>query len=263
MWLPVLLAAFGLADVAAPDREAAVIEACASWRTGLDAEAPPQTHRVEPDGLCFNGDITAGSSATFVEALSGFDPETPLVIVLTSEGGEVDAGIAMGEALVPHSATVVAQRVCASSCGNYLFVAGDRRVIDDGAMLLFHGGARRIDEAELREMIAPQVPADKLDAQVAGVLAGIDAQIGRQDAFLERAGVDVDLFRWMDGFRDLSEDAFFVLCPVRDPGIVVYSDRLLAEHGVVVHENRGPQGDEAVEAGMAGLGRPGYACFMD
>ncbi|MDY6924691.1 MAG: hypothetical protein SWI22_12120 [Pseudomonadota bacterium] len=263
MWLPVFLAMSGVTDVAPPEREAAVIAACASWNAGREAEAPPRTHRVEPDGLCFAGDITSESSAAFVETLSGFDPATPLVVVVISEGGEVNAGMAMGEALVPYTATVVAHRVCASSCGNYLFTAGDRRVIDDDALLLFHGGARLIDEAELREAIAPQVPADQLEAQIAGVLADLETQVRRQDAFLELAGVDVDLFRWMAGFNDLTEDAFFALCPVRDPRMVLYSDRLLAEHGVVVHENRGPHSDEAVAEGIAALGHPGSACLMD
>lgn len=262
MWFPILLAAFGLTDVAAPDREAAVIEACSTWRAGLDAEAPPQTHRVEPDGVCFFGNITTESSAAFVEAVSGFDPATPLVVVLTSEGGEVDAGMAMGQALIPRTTTVVAQRVCASSCGNYPFVAGDRRVIDDDALLMFHGGVPDLDEAGAREMLAPHVPADQLDTQVASFLIDNAGQVARQDAFLESAGVDVDLFRWM-AFKDLSEDAFLALCPVKDARIVVYSDQLLAEHGVVVHENRGPQSDEAVAAGIAGLGHPGAACFMD
>ncbi|MBW8303923.1 MAG: ATP-dependent Clp protease proteolytic subunit, partial [Brevundimonas sp.] len=227
MWLPLLLAVLSTPDVAPPDREAAVIAACAAWTAGREADAPPQSHRIEPDGLCFAGDITSESSAAFVETLSGFDPDTPLVVVLTSEGGEVNAGMAMGEALVPYRTTVVAHRVCASSCGNYLFTAGDRRVIDDGALLLFHGGVRPIDEAELRAAIAPQIPADQLEGQVAAVLADIDGQIRRQDAFLERAGVDVDLFRWMAGFSDLSEEAFFALCPVSDPAMIVYSDRLL------------------------------------
>lgn len=263
MWLPLLLAVLSTPDVAGPDREAAVIAACAAWTAGREAEAPPQSHRVEPDGLCFAGDIRSESSAAFIETLSGFDPDTPLVVVLTSEGGEVNAGMAMGEALAPYRTTVVAHRVCASSCGNYLFTAGDRRVIDDGALLLFHGGARLIDEAELREAIAPQVPADQLETQVAGVLADLEAQVRRQDGFLELAGVDVDLFRWMAGFGDLTEDAFFALCPVRDPRMILYSDRLLAEHGVMVHENRGPQSDEAVAEGIAALGHPGSACFMD
>jgi hypothetical protein len=263
MWLPLLLAVLSTPDVAPPDREAAVIAACASWNAGREAEAPPQTHRVGPDGLCFAGDIRSESSAAFVETLSGFDPDTPLVVVVTSEGGEVNAGMAMGEALVPYTATVVAHRVCASSCGNYLFTAGDRRVIDDDALLLFHGGVRLIDADELREALAPQLPADQLETQVAAVLADLGRQIRRQDAFLALAGVDGDLFRWMAGFNDLPEEDFFALCPVRDPVMILYSDALLAEHGVVVHENRGPQSDAAVAAGVAAVGRPGSACFMD
>lgn len=261
MWLFLVVALLGAPGPTGPEREALVADACAAW-TGARAAKGPATHRVGPDGLCFSGDITAENSAEFVQVLAGLDPTIPLVVVVTSDGGEINAGMSMGEALVPFTTTVVAQRVCASSCANYLFTAGDRRVIGDNALLLFHGGAHPLDEAELRTAIAPQVRADQLEAQVAAIVADVEGQIRRQDAFSERAGIDIDFFRWMAGFNDLSEEDFLELCAVRDPVMIAYSDRRLATQDVVVHENRGPQSQQDVTAAVAGLGRTEAVCFM-
>jgi hypothetical protein len=46
---------------------------------------------------------------------------------------------------------------------HYLFTAGDRWVIDDDALLLFHRGAHPIDEAELRKAIGSQIPVDQVE----------------------------------------------------------------------------------------------------
>ncbi|ADG10279.1 hypothetical protein B7G68_09265 [Caulobacter segnis] len=262
MWLSLIASLLGIANIASSDREAAVVEACRAWNRPGSARVLP-VHRVAPDGLCFSGEINSASSAAFVDALATLEPATPLVIVVHSNGGEINAGIAMGEALAPLKTTVVAQRVCASSCANYLFTAGDRRVIDDDALLLFHGGAHPIDEGALRKAIGSQIPADQVEAQVANIRADIDRQIRRQDAFSTMARIDVNFFRWMASFNDLPEDAFLTLCPTRDPVMILYSDRLLAMHGVAVHENRGPNSQEALTARVAALGRAEPVCFME
>lgn len=262
MWLSLAIALLSLSGPTAHEQETYVVDACAAWTEARKAEGP-STYRVGSDGLCFSGDITSESSAAFVEALAEFDPAKPLVVVVTSDGGEINAGMSMGEALLPFTSTVVAQRVCASSCANYLFTAGDRRVIDDNALLLFHGGAHPLNEDELRKAIAPQVPASQLEAQVAGIVADVQAQIRRQDAFSQSAGIEVDFFRWMARFNDLPEEDFLDLCPVRDPVMIAYSDQLLATQGVIVHESRGPQSQEDVTAAVAEWGRTEAVCYMD
>lgn len=250
MWLSLIASLLGVTIVASSDREAAVVGGCRAWTHAGGGKILP-LHRVGPDGLCFSGEINSASSAEFVDALAKFEPATPLVIVVHSNGGEINAGMAMGEALAPLNTTVVAQRVCASSCANYLFTAGDRRVIDDDALLLFHGGAHPIDEAELRKAIGSQIPVDQVEAQVANIRADIDRQILRQDAFSTMARIDINVFRWMAKFNDLSEDAILALCPTRDPVMIAYSDRRLARHGVNVAANRGPKSQEALTAGVA------------
>lgn len=261
MWLSVLIAFLGMTGPASLDRETAIIEACRTWSRSSDNQSQP-VRQIASDGLCFSGPINDETSAAFVSALSKFEPSAPVVVVVNSGGGEINAGMAMGEVLIPRQTTVVAQKVCASSCANYLFTAGDRRVIDDDALLLFHGGAHRLDEAQLREAIAAQVAAEQVEAQVAGVRAGVQKQIDRQDAFLRRAGVDVNFFRWMAGFNDLSEDGRLALCPTPDPVMILYSDRLLATHGVTVDASRGPRSQAALDAAVRTLGRSDAVCFM-
>lgn len=266
MWLPVLLAAFGLSDVAAPDREAAVIEACSTWRAGLDAEAAPQTRRVEPDGLCFSGRITTESSAAFVAAVAGFDPATPLVVVLTSGGGEVNAGMAMGEALVPRTTTVVAQRTCLSSCANYPFLAGDRRVIGPGALLGYHGGIPDMPEqywTDMRGGFSQRMSGDELERSMKSSRDAYDVQVNRQDAFLKSVDVDVNLFRWMAGNNSLSADEWLASCPVPDAVMMVFSEAVLAERGIVIHENGGSGSDAELAAALDERGATGMACYWD
>jgi len=266
MWLPVLLAAFGLSDVAAPDREAAVVEACATWRAGLDAEAPPQSHRVEPDGLCFNGRITTESSAAFVEAVAAFNPATPLVVVLTSRGGEVNAGMAMGEALVPLTTTVVVQRTCLSSCANYPFLAGDRRVVGPEALLGYHGGIPDTPEqywTTLREEFSKTMAGDELERSMKSSREAADTQVNRQDAFLKSIDVDADLFRWMQDFNERSDAERLAECPVPDAVMYVISDVRLAGRGIVIHDNGGPRSDAELAATLEERGAAGMACYWD
>lgn len=262
MWLSLVAALLGGSILAAPDREAAVTDACGAWNRDRGAASQP-VHRVAADGLCFSGDINSESAAAFMKTLSTFEPAAPLVVVVNSNGGEINAGMAMGEALVPLKATVVAQRVCASSCANYLFTAGDRRVIDDDALLLFHGGAHPLDEEGLRKAIASQIPAEKVEAQIASVRADVQQQIRRQGAFSKKSGINIDFFRWMAAFNELSDAEFLALCPTRDPVMIFYSDRLLATNAVTVHVNRGPKSKAAVTASVANLGRKDRVCFME
>lgn len=263
MLLALLLAFLASADVAAPGREAEVLSACSDRMSSSAHDAPAQTYAIGADGLCFTGAIQADSAAAFVRALNQIDPETPLVVVVRSGGGEVNAGMAMGEALIPRVSTVIAHQICASSCANYLFTAADRRVIDDNALLMFHGGVFPQERSAIRANLEGLVPPDQLEGAVESVLIDIDAQIARQDAFLLKAGVDVDLFRWMGRIADLPPDQMREICAPPGAGMIVYSDGLLAAHKVMVHENRGPTNSGDVEASLTTLGTPGFACFMD
>lgn len=266
MWLPVFLAVLGSTDVAPSEREVAVIAACETWRTGREVSTSPAIHRVAADGLCFDGIITAESSAEFVEAVGTLDASQPVVVVLTSGGGEVNAGMDMGEALIPLSTTVVAHRMCASSCANYPFLAGDRRLVGEGSLLAYHGGIPDTPEqywTELRAEWSQRMTPQEVEQSIEASRAAAQVQVDRQDAFLESVEVDVDLFRWMAslGAEYVGDPAS--VCPVNDAKAFVFSEAKLAQHGVVIHQNGGPKSDADLETALAAQGRAGVACYVD
>lgn len=263
MSLAVVLAVMGVSATAPTDRETAVVSACKAWVATRTAESPA-VHRIDDDGLCFQGKMTDASSAVFVDAIAQTSVEAPLVIVVSSGGGEINAAMAMAEAIVPRQTTVVAERECLSSCANYMFLAGDRRVVAEGTLLAYHGGIHRVPESHwvaLREEWSQTMNPTDLEASLTASRAYADASLTRQDAFLRSVNVDPDLFEWMQSLNALTAEEKAVRCPVPDAPLIVFSDAILAEKGVVIADNRGPQSDEALaeELGTSA----GMACYWD
>ena len=60
-------------------------------------------------------------------------------LVITSNGGEVEAGIALGEWVFEHQLDVEIEKYCLSSCANYVFPAGRNKFIRAGAVVAWHG----------------------------------------------------------------------------------------------------------------------------
>lgn len=263
MSLPVVLALLGLFDMAPPDREAQILEACRAWAVARTADSPV-VHRIGEDGLCFRGDTTDANAAAFIEAVAGTGVDEPLVIVVDSGGGEINAAMAMAEAIVPRRTTVIAQRQCMSSCANYLFLAGDRRVVAPGTLLVYHGGIFREPEshwAALRDEWRQRMNAADLEASMAASREYADSSLRRQDAFLRSVNVDPNLFEWMQSLNALTPEERAARCPVPNAPLIVFSDAILAEKGIVIADNRGPQSDEALaeELGTSA----GMACYWD
>ena len=62
---------------------------------------------------------------------------------IDSRGGELVASMELGNAIHTHGLSVIVTHACNSSCANYIFPAGRKRKIDDGAFVLWHGDARQ------------------------------------------------------------------------------------------------------------------------
>ena len=92
------------------------------------------------------------------------------------------------------------RKVCASSCANYLFLAGRRKVIDDGAIVIWHGSAlqknfreraadcpRRIGElshagGELADLYIRQLAVEETTCELFATM------VKAQNDFFERIG---------------------------------------------------------------------------
>jgi len=177
----------------------------------LDAAfgAPAPAVSVEGGVASYTGETNAAG----FDALTAIaEANTVKTLSIDSLGGEVFWGMKIGELVRARGWDVRVRGVCFSSCANYIFPAGKRKVIDAGGIVGWHGSARQdavlaaqagISETEefLRKII-PAMLAGLADSGQpapprAEMLAGIAAEFARhqtrrrmESAFFARIGVD-------------------------------------------------------------------------
>lgn len=97
------------------------------------------------DALRIKGDITF----SMYEEISSYLEESPIKrFVITSPGGDIDAGIKIGRLMHKNSIDLEIIGHCISSCANYLFTAAANKKIHDGAVVVWHGNSEQKDWRE-------------------------------------------------------------------------------------------------------------------
>ena len=94
----------------------------------------PVWTRVNDTTVSLEGPIEQGS---FAEFQSVFDDRVSTVI-LNSGGGDTYDGVQIGRVLHSAGVEIRVRGFCLSSCANYLFTAGQKKIIEDG-IVGFHG----------------------------------------------------------------------------------------------------------------------------
>lgn len=87
-------------------------------------------------------------------------------LMITSQGGSILAGVQLGRWVRSNRVEVVVDRLCMSSCANYVFPAGKGKIIRPGSLVIWHGGAEQKDFRELRERMSRIVRAKSLGETV-------------------------------------------------------------------------------------------------
>ncbi|MBS3895314.1 hypothetical protein [Silanimonas sp.] len=96
----------------------------------------PPTIERNGSAILFSGHISH-QAVDALDAAIAVAPTTELHI--RSAGGTVLAGHRMGRLVHQHRLAVVVDQYCNSGCANYVFTAGARRVIAEGAVVVWHG----------------------------------------------------------------------------------------------------------------------------
>jgi len=95
---------------------------------------------VRDGRLVYKGEITKSANAAIFQAYS-INKVKPDRLVITSKGGEIDAGLELGNWVISNNLDVEVVNFCASSCANYVFTAGKRKYLHKDSMLVWHGSA--------------------------------------------------------------------------------------------------------------------------
>jgi len=254
--------ASALPSLPPPARESAVLAACRAWATPLDVNAE-MTMTVVDGGICVNGMMDRGAEKPFVEALKRFDG-TPVVIFIRSGGGAAEATLPMGEAVQTHTATVVADLLCASSCADYILPAGKRRVVTQDTLLLYHGGVTLDALTSAASQIEALAKTDKridVDHGIEQMRQQLNAEIATQESLLVKAGISPSLFRWMDLINHMTPAEQATHCPAGSD-IIAYPPEVLARFGLTFDVYGGPRSQAEVDAIVRKDGRANtHICY--
>ncbi len=256
-----LFAAAALA-VASPAQETATLAACRAWMKPLDFTAEMTVTTVD-GGICVNGMMDRGTEGPFLEALKRFDGR-PVVIVVRSGGGAAEASLPMGEAVQAHTATVVADALCASSCADFILPAGKRRVVTPDTLLLYHGGVT----LDALNAAAPQVaalakkdPRVNYDHAMEQDRQQLNAEIALQETLLVKEGISPSLFRWMDLINHMTPAEQLAHCPAGSD-IIAYPPEVLARFGLTFDSYGGPRSQAEADAIVRKDGRSNtHICY--
>lgn len=143
---------------------------------GGTVRAQPTVQRVD-DSIVFHGRIDAASAAAFL-ALATDPAVTRLVI--TSVGGLVTPALDIADAIHARGLEVEVPQACLSSCANYIFPAGRRKVLGRPGAVGWHGNMAHVLHLQQSGQASWQEPA----------LADARRLARREAEFFRRIGVD-------------------------------------------------------------------------
>ncbi|WP_418358263.1 hypothetical protein ACNH6B_03790 [Shewanella basaltis] len=111
--------------------------------TGCASQPEPFSVVIDPllaNAIVYRGEINADNVASFEQLIT--NSPTPIEsLIINSGGGEVFAGIRFGELVYQYQLKVIVDKICASSCANYIATASNDVTVREGGLLGWHGGA--------------------------------------------------------------------------------------------------------------------------
>lgn len=171
------------------------------WQIEGVADTPESGARafdisISGASIIYTGEISIAANQYLFALVE--QTEQPLTtLVITSTGGDVDAGMDLGRWLFKRQLDVHVTSFCGSSCANYVFTAARRKYVDETAMVAWHGGATQKDldavpacedEGWFKEYF--DCDAGAYRKQIANAIEDLRA---KEQEFFEEIGVDQEI----------------------------------------------------------------------
>ncbi|MCP4779743.1 MAG: hypothetical protein GY877_03080 [Hyphomicrobium sp.] len=99
----------------------------------------PAKVRIENNTIFYRGDVSQASWKAFKYAIANGAITDVRKIVINSGGGDTQYGRKLGSWVFEQNLIVEVEGGCFSSCANYVFPAGRKKVIRQGAFVGWHG----------------------------------------------------------------------------------------------------------------------------
>jgi len=247
------------------------VQACRAWieeRAWSDQEDDPQSLVLSPQAACFDGAIASGALGTLHAWIDAVPEATRPVLVVRSRGGDSETALGLAEKLQARDASVHVVEACASACANYFYAGVRDRHVQDGSLLLFHGGFsghRRAQALAALEAFLDGPQGAKVahpETSRQAIRQTLDALQVRQDALYHRIGVEPRIVHGFDGLDvDALDDAH---CGGSSPAprhFLYFDDAQMARLGIAPLSGRTEQDPQRVNAAIAARGAEFIACL--
>lgn len=175
-------------DLASVSTLRAMIETCDQLR--IDNDIVPIANYV-----CFSGLLEENDDARLNQILVENDDIDLLVI--RSGGGVAEYSIAVAEVILNHELDVLIWDYCNSGCSNYVFLAGERKILLEGSLMGFHGGTFRSAESLYGGLRDVESLADLTDDEIRQRAEELwndpDYEYHRQERFFEEISLSSEI----------------------------------------------------------------------
>lgn len=132
---------------------------------------------TEDGRLYYHGNLDLEANQKLFTLYEQSHPK-PKILQITSGGGDTMLGLDLGEWIFAKQLDVEVVRYCASSCANYIFTAGKRKILRPDSIVFWHGGAHQKDLESLAKRQGPEA------------LAHFRAWRDREDLFFKTIGIN-------------------------------------------------------------------------
>lgn len=137
--------------------------------------------------------------------------EKPSRLVITSGGGDVGVGLDLGEWVYAKGLDIRVPSYCLSSCANYVFTAGARKIVAHNAVIGFHGGLSSATfkiEGDMKP-VYDAMTKEEQEAFLADIKKDFRPALARETTFFKWIGVrqEITTYGQAARFRQALEDA--------------------------------------------------------
>lgn len=167
---------------------------------------------AEAQTVIYQGDISSANNRDFFKRIHNKAVDR---LLITSAGGEVEAGIELGLWVFRQKLTLVVRDYCFSSCANYVFTAASRKIIQPGAIVAWHGNYHHLHRTgSWRDDIVSRMQRTGESRAIAGkrLLQQVQHLVKRERSFFTAIGVDQYLC-WIGKMPPYSARNYYFLSP--------------------------------------------------
>ncbi len=176
--------------------------------SGFWIDPEPALISVEGDTVTIDGFIDFDAYPRLLNTIRGKEDEIT-TLRITSDDGFVEEATLIGLWVHDNEIDVIVDESCFSACANYIFTAGENKIIEASALVGWYGSPqadeyearalglsieealkRRVDRGEL--VISSHGDAQRLDEQIQGLSGFIRNEIRQERRFLETIGIKED-----------------------------------------------------------------------